>query len=248
MSAPKKKPRVRKGPRKPSKAAPRIDPELTPQQSLFAREYLKDLDGKAAAVRAGYSAKTAESQASRLLRHVKIRALLADLGKKAQEALAREAEAVELSVARVLKELAVIGFSDLRQLLDADGKLKPVSEWPDAAALAIGSIEVVKETVRNGEEVSTHEQTIKVKTWDKPRALEMLGRYLKMFTDRKEISGELTVTEKQADYEDLAARMTDEELEEQRKLLARRDELLEAARARAAGGGKTAGAKKGRAA
>jgi single-stranded DNA-binding protein len=46
------------------------------RQLLFVHEYLKDLNGKQAAIRAGYSPKTAESQASRLLRNVKVQNLI----------------------------------------------------------------------------------------------------------------------------------------------------------------------------
>ena len=45
---------------------------LTLKQTCFAAEYLVDLNGKQAAIRAGYRPKTAEVQASRLLRNVKV--------------------------------------------------------------------------------------------------------------------------------------------------------------------------------
>lgn len=48
--------------------------KLLVKVSRFVDEYMKDLNGKQAAIRAGYSAKTAEQQASRLLRDVKVRA------------------------------------------------------------------------------------------------------------------------------------------------------------------------------
>ena len=48
---------------------------LTPKQARFVEEYLIDLNGKQAAVRAGYAAKAAEVQASRLLRNAKVRVL-----------------------------------------------------------------------------------------------------------------------------------------------------------------------------
>jgi phage terminase small subunit len=67
--------------------------ELTPQQARFVREYLRDLHQRNAAVRAGYSEKTADVQASRLLSSVKIRAAV-DFGLKlaampADEVIAR---------------------------------------------------------------------------------------------------------------------------------------------------------------
>ena len=52
---------------------------LTPKRDRFCLEYVKDLNGKQAAIRAGFSAKTAESQASRLLRNAKVKARIAEL-------------------------------------------------------------------------------------------------------------------------------------------------------------------------
>ena len=49
------------------------------REQLFAREYLLDLNGTRAAIAAGYSAKTASQAASRMLRNVKVRALLKEL-------------------------------------------------------------------------------------------------------------------------------------------------------------------------
>ena len=55
-----------------TKAVDASSKELNIKQRLFADEYLKDLNGKQAAIRAGYSERTAEQQASRLLSHVKV--------------------------------------------------------------------------------------------------------------------------------------------------------------------------------
>jgi phage terminase small subunit len=73
----------------------------SPRQARFAEEYLKDLDGQAAAVRAGYSPKTAASQASRLLRKVKVASLIA-AGKQAR------AEAVAIDAEWVLREAVAL--------------------------------------------------------------------------------------------------------------------------------------------
>ena len=50
------------------------DVKLTPKQMRFVDEWLIDFNGKQAAIRAGYSAKTAEATAARLLRNVKVQA------------------------------------------------------------------------------------------------------------------------------------------------------------------------------
>lgn len=60
-------------------------PKLTNQQNRFCSEYLTDINGKQAAIRAGYSPKTAESQASRLLTNVKVKTRIIELQKVLQE-------------------------------------------------------------------------------------------------------------------------------------------------------------------
>ena len=74
---------------------------LTPRQKLFVMEYVVDLNGKQAAIRAGYSSRTAEVQASRLLSHVKVQAAV----QRAQVSLV---ERVELSQEWVIDRLREI--------------------------------------------------------------------------------------------------------------------------------------------
>lgn len=69
---------------------------MTPKQEKFCAEYLVDLNATQAAIRAGYSAKTAESTGSRLLRNVNIKSHIALLREREFEstiATAKEAEA-----------------------------------------------------------------------------------------------------------------------------------------------------------
>lgn len=76
--------------------------ELTPKQADFVREYLKDRNGTQAAIRAGYSAKTAQEQSSRLLSNV----IISKLVKAAQEKVAAKTETDSEWVRRRLKEEA----------------------------------------------------------------------------------------------------------------------------------------------
>ena len=54
---------------------------LTPRQATFVREYFIDRNGKQAAIRSGYSTRTAETQASVWLRYPKVAAVVAEQGK-----------------------------------------------------------------------------------------------------------------------------------------------------------------------
>ena len=81
---------------------------LTPKQQLFATEYLIDLNATQAAIRAGYSKRTAESQGSRLLRNVKVKEHLSELG-------AKRSERCEITSDEVLHEIAKIAFVNLEE-------------------------------------------------------------------------------------------------------------------------------------
>lgn len=92
---------------------------------------------------------------------------------------------------RALREAARLAYSDPRELFDAAGQLRPVKDWPDALAAAIGSIEVVKRNVDSAD--GKTDDVIKVKVWDKPKALEMLFKHLGLLTEKLEHSGGITI-------------------------------------------------------
>ena len=84
--------------------------KLTDKQRTFVAEYLVDLNATQAAIRAGYSAKTANEQGARLLTNVSVAAAIA-------EAQAERAQRTEISQDRILDELASIAFGDLRDVV-----------------------------------------------------------------------------------------------------------------------------------
>lgn len=145
--------------------------KLKPQIETFLQEYMKDLNGKQSAIRAGYAEKAAESQASRLLRNVKVRARLDELMEKQEKKNQIQAETI-------LKELSLLAHTDIVNLYDKNGNLRPIHEIPEETRRAIAGIETIID--KDGNTVK------KVKLWDKPRALELLGKYKKLFTDRVE--------------------------------------------------------------
>lgn len=166
---------------------------LTPKQQRFVDEYLIDLNATQAAIRAGYSEKTARSQGQRLLTDDDIAAAI-------QRAQDERAERTGIDAERVLQELGRIGFSDIRALFTPAGNLLPPEDWPDSIAAAVSSVEVVTRGL-NGE---SHEETDgqphggalkrnrgtaveyvhKIKLWDKNSALEKIAKHLGMFTER----------------------------------------------------------------
>lgn len=79
---------------------------MNPKQALFVKEYLIDLNAKQAAIRAGYSERSAESQASRLLRNAKVKAAI-------EKATGKVAAKLDITHEQICEELARIGFSDI---------------------------------------------------------------------------------------------------------------------------------------
>ena len=151
---------------------------LTAKQERFVAEYLIDLNATQAAIRAGYSKKTARSVGYENLTKPDIQAAVS-------EAQAKRSERTEITQDRVLAELAKIGFSDLRRVLTSQGSLIEPQEWDDDTAGAIGSLEVVlrpgAEQDESGNRVIEHVH--KIKAWDKLSALEKIGKHLGMFKD-----------------------------------------------------------------
>ena len=92
---------------------------LTPKQARFVEEYIVDLNGKQAAIRAGYSPRTAEVQSSRLLRNAKVDAA-------AREAMQARSRRTGITADRVVRELAELAFSNMSDFIEvhADGSVQ----------------------------------------------------------------------------------------------------------------------------
>lgn len=151
-------------------------PDLSDKQRKFAAEYLIDQNATQAAIRAGYSAKTARQQGARLLSHVDIQALIATKAQQVERRAAAVEQRIEISAERTLAEIARIGYCDPVQMLDDDGKLLPVSKWPEDARRAIASIKTRRVVEGSGEDAHEVEIT-EVKFWDKNSALEKLAKH-----------------------------------------------------------------------
>ena len=155
----------------------------TPKQQRFVEEYLVDLNATQAAVRAGYSEKTAKSQGQRLLTN-------ADIQEAVAEARQARSDRTQVTQDMVLKELAKIGFSDLRNVFTGVGGIVDVQDWDDEIAGAISSVEVVRRQSGEYDENNNPipEYVHKLKVWDKNSALEKLGKHLGMFSDKVDVN------------------------------------------------------------
>lgn len=157
---------------------------LTAKQQRFVEEYLVDLNATQAAIRAGYSEKTADKQGSQLLGKTSI-------AEAVRVAMDERSERTEITQDRVLAELAKVGFSDLRNVFTAAGAIIDVQDWDDETAGAISSLEVVRRNDGSKDEDGNHniEYVHKIKVWDKVSALEKMGKHLGLFPTRIEGSG-----------------------------------------------------------
>lgn len=143
--------------------------KLTAKQEKFCNEYLIDLNATQAAIRAGYSEKTAAVIAAENLTKPNISQYI-------QEARQKSAEKAEISREKVINEYAKLAFFDIRKVLTVDGGLKDTTEWDDDSAAAIAGLESYDEKEPDSGMVLGTVRKIKVS--DKRAALDSLCKVL----------------------------------------------------------------------
>lgn len=173
---------------------------LTARQSRFVAEYLLDLNATQAAVRAGYSSRTAESTGPRLLGKVNV-------SEAVRAAMEKREKRTGITQDRVLQELARIAFFDIRTLYREDGSLKKPSELDDDAAAALAGVDVVEMAggmaadAGEGEVKHVAAYTKKARVFDKNTALVNAMRHLGMMKDKIEHSGNVAIHQLLADVD-----------------------------------------------
>lgn len=155
--------------------------KLTAKQKTFVEEYLVDLNATQAAIRAGYSAKTANEQGSRLLANVKVREAV-------QEAMDKRSVRTEITADNVLHEIAKLAFSNMMDYITVlpDGMATidlSMLTRDQAAAIQEMTVDVLKQ---HGDDEG-HVQRVRFKLADKKGNLELLARNLKLLTDKVEV-------------------------------------------------------------
>ncbi len=156
-----------------------------PRRDLFVKEYLHDLNATQAAIRAGYSRKTAKQQGARLLTNVDLQAAI-------QDAMDRRASRLEITADQVLKELALIGFSNMLDYIKVQGDgtaYVDLTELDRDKSAAIQEVTVDEYVEGSGKDARTVKR-VRFKLADKGTSLELMGKHLKLFTDKVEVGGE----------------------------------------------------------
>lgn len=157
-------------------------PKLNIRQQKFVLEYVKDQNATQAAIRAGYSAKTAQAIGSENLTKPMIAAEI-------QARIGKVLDKLEVSVERVLKERARLAFFDPRKFFDADGNLIPIHQLDDDSAAVVAGMEI--DTV--GPKDKPIVRTAKIKLSDKDKSLTALEKHLGMYSDDDKGSSPLNI-------------------------------------------------------
>ncbi len=150
---------------------------LTDKEERFCQEYIIDLNATQAAIRAGYSEKTARQIGSDNLSKADIQERLTELKKD-------RSIRTQVTADRVLKEFASIGFANIQDFLNSDLSVRNIKILKRKQSAAISSIK--KTTFETETGVKTQ---IEFKLHDKVKALEDIGRHIGFFeADNKQKS------------------------------------------------------------
>jgi len=140
--------------------------KITPKQEQFVQEYLIDLNATQAAIRAGYSKKSAKEIAYELLTKPHIQQAI-DIAVKNRN------ERIKINADKVLLELVAIKEMDILDILTDSGNLKPISQWPKIWRTTISSFDMT--SIGSGDSPAILK---KIKWPDKLRNLELIGKHV----------------------------------------------------------------------
>ena len=150
--------------------------ELTKKQEIFCLEYLVDLNGTQAAIRAGYPKKSARSMGSKLLAHPKVQDRLKILFEERRERL-------EVTADNTIKELARLGFSDMKHFARWGQKRVLISQGKGKRrkGIYVNFVDFINSDQVDGSQVQSvkidkHGQA-SLKLYDKTKSLETLARH-----------------------------------------------------------------------
>lgn len=153
---------------------------LTKKQKRFVEEYLIDLNATQAAIRAGYSPDTAQQMGSENLSKPVIKNAI-DRG------IADRSRRTGINQDRVIQEIAKLAFLNPVDVIDMDeATVKGEANRDDTACIASVKVKVIPTEDGN---ITERE----VKTYDKLKALELLGKHLGMFNDKLKLDGYVPV-------------------------------------------------------
>lgn len=153
---------------------------LNQKQKLFVDYYIANkFNGRHAAIKAGYSKKTADSQASRLLNNDKVKEYLS---KRLKQSL-KNTDKLKMQIIQTLKDVA---FSDITDVMywgeDGEVHFKSSVEIDESVRASISEINSRSNYTKEGDYLGTD---MRVKQADKLKALDMLARFVQLYEEGK---------------------------------------------------------------
>jgi len=149
-------------------------PSLTPKQRRFVEEYLLDMNATQAAIRAGFSERTANQQGPRLLEHPAIMAAI-------DAAKIKRSEKLEVDAEWMLQRLVAEAEADLADLYDQNNNLKQIENWPEIWRQGlVAGVEIEALFAGYGENRIQIGEVKKLKLSDRVRRLELIGKHVRV--------------------------------------------------------------------
>lgn len=179
-------------PKAPKRKSTQYKP-LTAMQEAYAQEYTKCPENQTqAAINAGFSPNTAAVKASVMMRDERIQKRIAELMEERNKRL-------RVSADYVLLRLVEIDQMDVIDILNDDGTLKPIREWPKIWRTTLSGFDL-SSTIMNMDEDSIETILKKIKWPDKVKNLELIGKHVDVnaFKERLEVSGTFTIADRMA--------------------------------------------------
>ncbi|EHJ5633102.1 MULTISPECIES: terminase small subunit [Salmonella] len=179
-------------PKAPKRKSMQYKP-LTAMQEAYAQEYTKCPENQTqAAINAGFSPNTAAVKASVMMRDERIQKRIAELMEERNKRL-------RVSADYVLLRLVEIDQMDVIDILNDDGTLKPIREWPKIWRTTLSGFDL-SSTIMNMDETSIETILKKIKWPDKVKNLELIGKHVDVnaFKERLEVSGTVTIADRMA--------------------------------------------------
>ncbi|MEP9157380.1 terminase small subunit [Enterobacter hormaechei] len=166
---------------------------LTAMQEAYCQSYIKTPENQShAAIDAGFSPNTASVKASVMMRDERIQKRIAEL-------MEERNKRNRVSADYVLMRLVEIDQMDVLDILNDDGSLKPIRDWPKIWRTTLSGFDL-SSTIMNMNEDSIETILKKIKWPDKVKNLELIGKHVDVnaFKERLEVSGTVTIADRMA--------------------------------------------------
>lgn len=166
---------------------------ISAMMEAYCQSYVKMPENqRQAAIDAGFSPNTAAAKASVMMRDERIQKRIAELMEERNKRL-------RVSADYVLQRLVEIDQMDVLDILQDDGGLRPISQWPKIWRTTLSGLDI-STTITNFNETTLENMLKKIKWPDKVKNLELIGKHVDVnaFKERVEVSGTVTIADRMA--------------------------------------------------